>query len=77
MHIMICMIVCNMGNNDELILAAIRKSEPKKKRVTFFITEEGKEALARWCEKNDIAESSAIEAMIRATVPSRYFAEQN
>jgi hypothetical protein len=63
-------------SKEEQILAAIHRAEPKKKRVTFFITEEGKGALAKWCEKNDIAESSAIEAMIRATVPSNYFKEK-
>ncbi len=57
------------------ILAAIQKAEPKKKRVNFFITEAAKEALAAWCEKNDVSESSAIEHMIRETVPTRYFKE--
>jgi len=58
------------------VLSAIRKAEPKKKRVNFFISETGKEALATWCEKNGVSESSAIEAMIRATVPSRFFKEE-
>jgi hypothetical protein len=66
-----------MSIKEEQILAAVRRAELKKKRVTFFITEESKYALADWCEKNDIAESSAIEAMIRATVPARYFRKED
>jgi Replication regulatory protein RepB. len=60
------------GKEDQ-ILTALRKAEPKKKRVTFFITEKSKDALASWCEKHDVTESGAIEEMIRATVPERYF----
>jgi hypothetical protein len=55
------------------LLAAIRRSELQKKRVTFFITEESKEALAAWCKKNGVSESSAIEGLIRETVPKVYF----
>lgn len=55
------------------ILAAVRRSEPKKKRVTFFISETTKAALAKWCQQNAITESSAIEEMIKDTVPSRFF----
>jgi hypothetical protein len=58
---------------EDQILAAVRKAEPKKKRVTFFIAESTKSALAAWCRDNEITESSAIEEMIKATVPSRYF----
>jgi hypothetical protein len=61
------------GTKETQILTAIRQAEPKKRRVTFFISEVGKEALAAWCEKNGVSESSAIEQMIRATVPARYF----
>lgn len=55
------------------ILAAIRKSEPEKKRVTFFISVESKGALAAWCKKNNVTESSAVEKMIRATTPAQYY----
>lgn len=65
-----------MQPQEDQVLAAIRKNEPKKKRVNFFISEVAKKALARWCEKNDVSESSAIEHMIRATVPDRYFEER-
>lgn len=55
------------------ILSAIKRADPKKKRVNFFISEVAKSALAKWCERNNVSESSAIEQMIRATVPVRYF----
>ena len=58
------------------ILAAIRKTDPKKKRVTFFIAERTKHALANWCHENEITESGAIEEMIKATVPTKYFKEK-
>lgn len=58
---------------EKLVLNAIRKAEPKKKRVTFFITEQAKDALADWCKRHDVTESGAIEEMIRATVPERFF----
>lgn len=59
------------------ILAAIRKSEPKKKRVTFFISANAKSGLAAWCEKHGVTESSAIEEMIRATVPEKFFKQED
>ena len=62
-------------SKESQVLAAIRKSEPKKKRVTFFISEEAKEALASWSDKNEVTESAAIEQMIRTTLPDRYFKE--
>ena len=55
------------------ILAAVRNAEPKKKRVNFFITTQAKGALAAWCREHDISESSAIEQMIRAAVPPKFF----
>jgi hypothetical protein len=58
------------------ILMAVRKSEPKKKRVTFFVAETTKDSLAIWCHEHEITESGAIEGMIRATVPLRYFKEE-
>jgi hypothetical protein len=57
------------------ILDAIRKGEPTKKRVTFFITERSKSALSEWCRQHEVSESSAIEEMIKATVPARFFKE--
>ena len=63
-----------MNNTKELqVLEALKKSEPKKKRVTFFITEEAKEALASWCDKHDVTESGTIEELIRSTLPSKFF----
>lgn len=44
-----------------------------KKRVTFFISEDAKQALARWCKDKQVKESPAVEQMIRAVVPSKYF----
>jgi replication regulatory protein RepB len=61
------------SSKETQILTAIRNSEPKKKRVTFFITEQAKDALATWCEKHDVTESGAIEEMIRATIPEKFF----
>jgi hypothetical protein len=55
------------------VLAAIRKSEPQKKRVTFFVSIESKAALAAWCKQNGVSESAAIDELIRATVPPRFF----
>lgn len=55
------------------VLSAIRKSDPKKKRVTFFISKEVKNILAIWCNKNDVTESAAIEQMICSTIPGYYF----
>ena len=63
------------GTKEFQVLTAIRKAEPKKKRVNFFISAVAKEALAAWCEKNDVSESSAIEQMIRTTVPARFLKE--
>lgn len=57
------------------VIAAIRKAEPDKMRVNFFVTIEAKKALAAWCKKYGFTESSAIEAMIRDTVPVRHFGE--
>ncbi|MBS1983805.1 MAG: hypothetical protein JST16_06510 [Bdellovibrionales bacterium] len=57
------------------VLSEIRKAEPKKKRVNFFISEAAKSALAIWCKKNKVTESSAIEQMIRTTVPAQFFKE--
>jgi hypothetical protein len=63
--------------NENDVLAAVKRAEPKKKRVNFFITVQAKEALASWCSDNgEISESSAIEQMIRAVVPTRYFKEE-
>lgn len=60
---------------EQNILEAVRKANPKKIRVTFFVTEDAKTALADWCHEKAITESAAVEAMIRATVPSRFFKE--
>ena len=65
------------SQKEDQVLAAVRKAEPKKKRVTFFIAESTKGALAAWCRENKITESGAIDEMIKATVPARFFkAEQ-
>jgi hypothetical protein len=63
-----------MKNLENQVLTALRNPKTlKKKRVTFFITEDVKASLAWWCKDNDVSESGAIEEMIRATVPARYF----
>jgi hypothetical protein len=58
------------------ILSAVRKRDPKKKRVTFFISKMSKYGLATWCQEKGVTESGTIEEMIRAVVPSRYFKEK-
>lgn len=58
------------------ILLAVRNADRKKKRVTFFISDMAKAALAAWCKQHDITESGAIEQMIRSTVPEKYFKER-
>jgi len=63
-------------DRENQILTAIKKAEPLKKRVNFFISVSAKEALAAWCEQHEVSESSAIEQMIRETVPDRYFKEE-
>lgn len=50
------------------ILAAVEASNPKKKRVTFFIPETSKRALSQWCRARNVTESSTIDAMIRMLV---------
>jgi hypothetical protein len=50
------------------ILAAVEAANPKKKRVTFFIPEISKRALAEWCRNRNVTESSTIDAMIRMLV---------
>lgn len=63
-----------MANEKEsVVLARIKKANPVKKRVTFFISEFAKDALASWCEKHGVTESGAIEEMIRATIPEKFF----
>jgi hypothetical protein len=57
------------------VLKALQKLEPMKKRVTFFISEQSKSALATWCKKHGFTESGAVEEMIRATVPTQFFKE--
>lgn len=54
------------------VLVAIRRANPKKKRVNFFISEAAKTGLSRWCKKNGVSESAAIEMMIRETVPNLF-----
>jgi len=61
----------------ETILKEVRRSEPDKKRYTFFLSVDAKAALAEWCNKNGVSESGAIDAMIKATVPSKYFKGTN
>ncbi len=55
------------------VIAAIKRSEPHKKRVTFFVSVEAKTALAEWCKHNGVSESSVIDELIRVTVPPRFF----
>lgn len=64
-------------SRESQVLTAIRKSEPKKKRVTFFITLNAKAGLASWCEKNGVTESAAIDEMIRATIPRKFFKQED
>lgn len=66
-------IIYVMITREHRVLAALKKSHPKKKRVTFFLTEKSKAALALWCAKHEVSESGAIEEMIKATVPERFF----
>ncbi len=49
---------------DEFILNKIRSLRPKKKKVTFSISEVSKQSLALWCKKNNVTESDAVEALI-------------
>ncbi|MGK5087861.1 hypothetical protein WDW86_09905 [Bdellovibrionota bacterium FG-2] len=58
---------------EEKVLNQLRKPGPKKKRVTFFISEDAKAALAKWCTDKKVKESPALEEMIRAVIPMRYF----
>ena len=62
-----------MKTIEKQVLAELKRSKPQKKRVTFFISEDAKEALASWCQEQKVKESPAIEEMIRAMVPERYF----
>jgi len=62
-------------SKEQTVLDAARKANPKKIRVTFFVTEEAKTALAAWSHEKAITESAAVEAMIRTTVPARFFKE--
>lgn len=63
-----------MKELESKVLAELKRSkEPKKKRVTFFLNIEVKDALARWCEDKEVPESRAIEEMIKAVVPGKYF----
>ena len=59
-----------MATREKQVLDALRKSSTKKKRVTFFIAESIKEALAAWCRQHEVTESGAIEEMIKATIPN-------
>jgi hypothetical protein len=54
--------------NFHQILASVEASNPKKKRVTFFIPEISKLALSQWCHDRNVTESSTIDAMIRMLV---------
>lgn len=45
-------------------MAKILAISPRKRKVTFSISEVSKEALAEWCGKRNLTESAAIEAMI-------------
>jgi hypothetical protein len=58
------------------ILAAAKRRE-EKIRATFFITKTAKDALKAWCKQNKVPESAAIDAMIKAVVPSRHFKATN
>lgn len=49
------------------------QKEPKKKRYTFFLDKEVKEAFAKWCIDKRKKESPALEALIREMVPARFF----
>ena len=49
-------------------LARVQEAQPKKKRVTFFIPEISKHALAQWCRARKVTESSTIDALIRMLV---------
>lgn len=50
-----------------------RKKKPLKIKCTFLITETAKAALQEWAGDNGFKESPALEAMIRETIPARYF----
>ena len=61
-----------MKTLEEKVLTQLRQG-PKKKRVTFFISKDAKAALKKWCLEKEVKESPAVEEMIRATIPKRFF----
>ena len=55
---------------DEIFLKQVHQLKPKKKRVTFSISEI---ALSHWCEKNAVTESATIETLIWKIAKDIYF----
>jgi hypothetical protein len=51
------------------------KEKENKERYTFTLSPSVKEALAQWCKAEGAKESAVIEALLKETIPSRYFKE--
>ena len=60
-------------NTEQEVLAALKKPRATKKRYTFIMETSAKDAFALWCKANEVKESPALEQLIRAMVPPKYF----
>ena len=58
---------------EEQIVELLRSPREQKARYTFTLSPSVKRGLKKWCKEKDVAESPAIEAMIRQVIPERYF----
>ena len=61
-----------MKDKAKSIIEAAKKRENKAK-YTFTLTPSVKEALAKWCEAESVKESAVIEALLKSTIPEKYF----
>jgi hypothetical protein len=61
-----------MKNKADSIIEAA-KMRNNKGRFTFTLSPAVKEALAKWCKVEKAKESAVIEALLKATIPQRYF----
>jgi hypothetical protein len=61
-----------MKDKAKMIMEAAKKKD-NKERYTFTLSPTVKKALALWCDAEEAKESAVIEALLKATIPEKYF----
>lgn len=58
---------------EDNLIQELKRLTDKKVRYNFTLSQQTKEGLARWCKKHGFKESTALDFLIRKSIPENFF----